>query len=394
MQASPVIVGAGPAGTLCALLLARQGVPTLLLDKAVFPRAKTCGDALSGKALRALHTLDPALPQELAALPQTELYDSLLLSGPGGGRVHLQLPPNNDLGASAPGYLVSRYVFDNWLLELARNCPGITLCTHRQVHKAEFVPSQGIRLSFTSGDPILTPLAIGADGAHSVLAAGLTANALQRRHYAASVRAYYTQVAGLTSALELHFLKAIQPGYLWIFRMPGNVANVGVICRSDVVSRKKLNIRQLLQEALATDPLFSSRFAGAHLQSPVEGFGLPLASQRRQLTGPHFLLLGDAAGLVDPFTGEGIGNALLSATIAAETIASAYKTGDYSPKMLAGYAVRLRRRLHKELAVSRFLQKVSTWPGCLDAAVWALRHASPVASALNWAVRQKRRKGF
>lgn len=394
MTTAPVIVGAGPSGSLCALLLAKRGIPSILLDKAVFPRNKTCGDALSGKAIRALQQLETNLPIQLACLPQSIAYDRLLLTSPSGRQASLTLPPNHDLGDIAPGYLIGRYHLDEWLLTLARSQHLITIHQGEKVTNAERLPGAGIRLHLSSGTQIDTPLAIGADGAHSVLAASLAGHRLQRRYHAAAIRAYYTGVTGLTSALELYFLQGIQPGYLWIFRMPDGMANVGLICRSDVVAHKKLNINQILDDTLKTNPIFASRFAHASRQGRAEGQGLPTALQKRKITGANFILLGDAAGLADPFTYEGIGNALLSATLAADTIAKAYKSGNYSAEIMADYSTQLYKRLRRELIISRLLQQASQSRFMLNTGIWMLQHMVPLAGMINWAVRKKRKTGL
>lgn len=394
MSQVPVIVGAGPAGMLCALLLAQRGIPSLLLDQATFPRSKTCGDALSGKAIRALHQLETALPTQLAALPHTIAYDRLQLNSPSGRQATLPLPPNDDLGGLAPGYLIRRHHLDNWLLAQAGAQQHITIKTDTKVVLAEAIPGRGIRLVLASGEELVTPIAIGADGARSILATSLAGHTLRRKHHAAAIRAYYTNVADLSSALELHFLKAIQPGYLWVFRMPDGVANVGIICRSDVVARKRLNLTRILNDTLDSHSAFSARFAQAHRENTAEGQGLPLAFRKRQIAGANFLLLGDAAGLADPFTYEGIGNALLSATLAADTISKAYAASDFTAKALRGYKQQLHARLHKELLLSRFLQRASCNPMLLNTGICTLHYTRPLAAILNWAVRRKRKSGL
>jgi flavin-dependent dehydrogenase len=108
--------------------------------------------------------------------------------------------------------------------------------------------------------------------------------------------------------IELHFLKDFLPGYLWIFPLPNGLCNVGAGILSSHASRNHINLRDRLMRAIRNHPDLSSRFTNAEMIGKVEGWGLPLGSKRRRLSGDNFLLTGDAASLIDPFTGEGISN--------------------------------------------------------------------------------------
>ncbi len=111
---------------------------------------------------------------------------------------------------------------------------------------------------------------------------------------------------------------------------------------------------------------FKDRFAGATpLETPV-GWNLPVGSIHRQTCGGGFMLLGDAAGLIDPFTGEGIGNALYSARFAAECAREACDAGDFSEAFLERYDKRLWAEIGDELNVSSRLQKIGRFRPLLN----------------------------
>ena len=115
--------------------------------------------------------------------------------------------------------------------------------------------------------------------------------------------------------------------------------------------------------AIKSNPAISHRFANAKLQDKIQGWGLPLAMEREQLSGDNFILTGDAASLIDPFSGEGIGNALYSGMLAAAAIQRAVEQKDYSAAFLrAAYDDVVYKRLGDEFKVSATLQRLCKYP--------------------------------
>src|SRR6185436_17613791 len=158
---------------------------------------------------------------------------------------------------------------------------------------------------------------------------------------------------------ELHFVKELLPGYFWIFPMPGGYANVGVGMLSQHVSKRKVNLKNEMLNIIRSHPEFSKRFEGATLEGDIKGWGLPLGSRKRKISGANFLLAGDAASLIDPFTGEGIGNAMTTGMIAAGYIQKAIAANRYDAAFLSAYDKEVYSKLWKELRISRTLQKLS-----------------------------------
>jgi len=154
----------------------------------------------------------------------------------------------------------------------------------------------------------------------------------------------------------------VQPGYLWIFPLPNGLANVGVCMLSKSIAAKKANLKQLMQDAIDHHPVIKQRFTRAVIQGKIEGWGLPLGSKKRKLSGHRFLLTGDAASLIDPFTGEGIGNAMVSGLVAARIIKKAVQANDYSAGILHQYDRDLYKKLWAELKLSHYLQLLTSKP--------------------------------
>jgi len=350
---------------MAALHLARAGRPCLLLDRATFPRDKVCGDALTGKVLSELRQLGGPLAARLAEVAAPAASWGIQFVAPNGRAVRVPYKPGFDPATQRPdGYVLPRLTFDNLLVEEVRCQPLIELRENCDVARVER-GGPGWQL-FDKQDNLLAEcrLLLVANGAQSGFVRQVAGQALAPDHHSASLRAYYRGVKGLDADhfVELHFLPQLLPGYLWIFPLAGGEANVGLGMLSADVQRHKINLRERFDQALATHPSLAPRFAQAERIGPVRGWGLPLGSRRQPASGAGYLLLGDAASIVDPFTGEGISNAMLSGRYAADWVGRAFAANDSSATFLAGYDAALYRRLGQELRLSAMLQRLARWP--------------------------------
>lgn len=378
-----IIVGAGPGGSTAAHLLARKGLSALTLDRATFPRDKICGDACGGKSMTVLRRL--GLERAVHDAGSVGSW-GVTFSGPRGDVV--EIPFRKALGgAFAPGYVLARERLDALLFDAAV-AAGARIVTGASVtglvRDGDAV--RGVRWTDADGrsHEDRARVVVGADGAYSIVARELGMGQLDPRHYVAAVRAYYEGVTGFNALdhIELHFVEETLPGYFWIFPMAEGRANVGLGMLSAAIKRKDARLKDLL-ERVVNHERFAHRFAGARRLGPVKGWGLPVGSKPRRMAGDGWMLVGDAASLIDPFTGEGIGNAMVSGFNAAECIARCAAESDFSPAALAAYERETLRVVRDELRLSHTLQRMSRSRFLLDLVIGKAARSPALAADIS-----------
>lgn len=359
-----IVAGAGPSGSACAALLSQSGARVLLLDKAMFPRDKPCGDAIGGKALNVIAKL--GLEPEMASKGFAR-SSGLVFSSPCGHEV--EIPLAHGAERSSSGYVCERRVFDNLVfLRAKKSCEAIE---GAEVTDVIFDGGRavGVKAKTPSGEKeFFAKVIIGADGANSVVARKTGCAKILPRHTCSAMRGYYSGISGLRGNVEIHFLPECMPGYFWIFPLSKDRANVGVGMLVSDISSKKINLSRVL-EACLKNPRFAGRFDSAKLDGEVKGWSLPLASARRRCAGNGFVLLGDAASLIDPFSGEGIGNGMKSASIAAEALAPAIARGNVLEADCLEYEKRIWADIGADVETSYSMQKLGSQSWLLDMVV-------------------------
>lgn len=369
-----IIVGGGPAGSSLAIRLAKQNKKVLILDRASFPRDKVCGDGISGKSVVLLREL--GIEEEVSKALGAKIF-GVTISSPDGTLLDIPMTGKNY------GYCVRREVFDDVLFQKAKSLVQTRenfLVTDIIQENGFVVGVKGMDSKTKEAEEFRAKVVVGADGATSVVATKLGLNEHKPEHHIVALRAYYEGVTDLTDKIEIHFIDGVLPGYFWIFPVEAGKCNVGIGMVTKEVQKRGVKLDKLMLDAIAQNPLFSKRFENARLIGGIRGWNLPLGSTKRKSFGNGFLLIGDAASLIDPFTGEGIGNALFSAKFAAQEIDRAFKENDFSESFFETYSKHLDRELFPELKTSYNMQRLVNFKWLLNFIVHKAKTKPKVAN--------------
>jgi len=363
-----IVCGAGPAGAVAATVLARGGARVLMLDRARFPRPKLCGDTINPGALAVLRRLGLAAEFEDAALP----VDGMIVTGERGVRVRCAY------GTGRTGLAILRRDLDH---ALVRGAVAAGARFEEDVLvRGPLVDARpgesrvrGVIIAARDGRDLRVPapLVIAADGRRSRLALplGLTHHPRHPRRWA--IGAYFEGVSGVTSFGEMHVRRG---RYLGVAPVPSGLTNVCVV----VPRREQFAPPAIIEEALASDPQLRERFAGARMTSVPSVVG-PLAVDAEAAGVPGLLLAGDAAGFIDPMTGDGLRFAVRGGELAAEAALAAFAGHSVAPHV---HLARARRReFAAKWRFNRALRRIVDGPVTVEL-------AGAVAAAVPWMLRR------
>lgn len=324
------VVGGGPAGSTSAALLAEQGLKVILVDRSHFPRPKACAEYMSpgvGQLLNRL-TLDEALQGvSQQSVPGMDIISSA------GRRLRLQYCLD---GEAISAFTMSRSTLDHCLLGLAER-RGVQVEEGFVARKPIIENGMVCGISGSSRSRskfIRARLTIVADGSRSTLAHSLNLAIAPFWPVRMGLVAHFAGQPRLDSGYgQMH---VSSQGYCGVAPLPNGQVNVAMVFHASILQRTGENASSFFDNWIHRHPLLRSTLEECSRISSVRGLN-PLGSRARREWGPGFLLVGDAAGFFDPFTGEGIYRALAGAELAAETGAAALAKGDVSASALRPY---------------------------------------------------------
>ena len=376
-------MGGGPAGAATAYWLAEAGHDVLVVERKTFPRDKTCGDGLTPRAVRQL--ADMGLEGRLAA--DHHRFDGLRAVAHG---VTLDLPWPDHPRFPAYGYVVRRRHLDEMVAEHAVKT-GATLWQGTEavapiIERGLVAGAVVRRAGSTATEEVRAPYVVVADGANSRF--GRALGTVRDRSYpqGMAIRGYWRSDRHddpwIESSLDVRDRAGRSlPGYGWVFPLGDGTINVGIGLLSTFRDWKKVNTSHLMDEFAATAPSSWGISPETQLGRPTGG-RLPMAGSVGPKAGPTFLVVGDAAGSVNPFNGEGIDYAYETGRLAADVLHEALVTGD--GLALRRYPEALQREFGLYFKVARGFAMVIGRPALMRELTRVGMHSRPL---MEWVLR-------
>jgi len=370
-----VIVGGGPAGSALACFLRLGGRDVLLLEAARFPRDKICGEGISPRAWCLFGEMGVA--ERVRSLAPHPLR-GMRLTSPGGTTFEGRYTTENP-----PGLAVRRLLLDPVLLDRARELGAdVRESTRVTGLLQQGGVVEGVEARDGAGEPRSwrARVVVGADGRHSVVASHLQLRRPRPRLRRFAVRGYWEGMEGLSEVGEMHVGGG---GYCGIAPLSPTRANVAFVLPQGEVRAAGGDLEGFYRESLRRRwPRLFERLEGADLLEPPRAIG-PLAVEVDPVSARGALLVGDAAGFYDPFTGEGVTLALRTAEIAAraieETLVAPRNRGR---GRVEAYERERQAATRAKFRFNKVLQLAVGWPGAADEVARRLARRPDLADRL------------
>jgi geranylgeranyl reductase family protein len=372
-----VVVGAGPAGAVAAYAAARRGLNVALVDRRTFPRDKACGDGIGPGAVQVLRRLGLG-----AIFEGHPAVTELTVFAPDGGRLDSVIPPID--GRPMYGHIITRYDFDDYLVRAAISAGATDLTGVRylgmtsepDLRRVELRGSDGTVFDSTVFDSTVSDvgarLVIGADGAYSAVRKTLTGDKTRRsRHQSIALRAYassddFLPGGRIGQRLVLDYSSDLLPGYGWLFPLGDGRVNLGVGMPVNELKRRDDELKSVLAAFVERTRSRGIDLGELHDQ---RAHHLPHVGGMPRLTYPRAALLGDAASMINPVSGEGIAYAVTAAADFIDALPGDLSDGERLNTALARFERDFRRRYRAHFLSCRLYLEM-------------MRHQRPATSIL------------
>lgn len=322
------IIGAGPAGATTALYLDKMGISSVLIDQAVFPRHKTCGEAMRVNVHFVLKDLNPAY--------LTELEDKIVLKS---SKLRLIADCGKSLNlhlGKAFSYLGKRYEFDNFLISKVKSKVNIRLIENQSISTIEKTKDGYILQDKNSDFRLSTTMIVFAAGSNTNLRKQIETTPKPKTDKILGVRAYFKGVTFPDGTTHIYFFKNLHGGYLWAFPLPDGQANIGLAIKSDMVKANKINLRSLFEDTIQHERL-QPFLKNAMLDSKIDGATVTLPKMSQSISGERYVLAGSSGLAINPITGFGVGHAMKMGRYAAKQVQRCLSANDYSASFMRQY---------------------------------------------------------
>tara|TARA_R110002072_G_scaffold95600_3_gene210741 strand:- start:194 stop:1372 length:1179 start_codon:yes stop_codon:yes gene_type:complete len=344
------IIGAGPAGAATSMMLSNLKIHHYIIDKAVFPRDKTCGDGLILYAYKSMELLGGNLFQNFLNNPKFIHSKNIQLHIADNFRVNFKESNDRNMVIS----YAKRIDFDDFL---------VNHLSEKYAHKnfgsaVKTIENRenGVFLTLKNGKEILSKVIVGADGAQSIVARKLAKNKPNSKLMSTFVCAYFKDVKNLPlkNDAEVRLVYKDVLLFFYVFPLADGHVNVSLGGRSDQIKKHQINLVEEIEHIIKTHNKVKDKFLGATKVGSWRGWTIPFHFGTQKIVGDRYLLVGDAAGLSNAFYKEGIGTGMMSGIIAAKNIEKCLLQNNFSENFLRNYEEEIKNEFHKLLKFSHY----------------------------------------
>jgi geranylgeranyl reductase family protein len=345
-----IIAGAGPAGSGLAYHLASTEIKVIVVEAKKFPRDKVCGDGVSPVALAELHQMgitDTTNFEKANEINHVGLFIK-------DKKVVIKLDKPEVLPFHAR--IIPRLELDAWIYEAAKKAGADYLESHRIVDydissNAALVTVKNSEKEFQLKGRVL----VGADGSNSTIARKMHKGKPSKDFQLLGQRAYYKNVNGPRDRVDIYFSEENFPGIFWLFPKGSGGANIGIAQVSRTLPGSSSNVKESLLNHIKTNPDIQERIGNGKPDDKMRGWPITFFNPDNSITDNRLLLVGEAAGLINPLSGDGIQYALLSARWASQTLETCLKSNDFSKTALNIYRKKVISEIGYDFALSNLL---------------------------------------
>jgi geranylgeranyl reductase family protein len=346
-----IIAGAGPAGSSAAYYLSCAGFRVFLLDKNAFPRDKTCGDFVGPLTLKELENMGV---DTITGFKETNIIRQAALHLDAKEAICQKIPLIDKTYNF--GRVIPRKKLDSWILRRAIEAGSAVLFNHEVTGAETDQRCVNVKVTTAHGlKNLKAKLFIAADGSNSIIGRQLYRNNEWHKNRGIALRAYFQNVEGPDDRTDLFFNSKTFPGYYWLFPCGKGLANVGIGMAGHAFPPIEKNLQQLFIELVKNDSALNSRLRNASIVGRIQGWPLATHYPSQPVISNRIMLVGDAAGLINPINGEGVQTALQSGRLAAATAVKCLIENNCSISGLEHYAESLRSELKVDMTVAHMI---------------------------------------
>lgn len=345
-----LIAGGGPAGSGLAYHLAKNNIKVMVAEAQSFPRDKICGDGISPIAIAELDAMSISKWKNFAKSNEISKVGLFIKND----SVFIDLSKHDNLPYHA--HIIPRIELDNWIYETAKKA-GAAYIEDTRLTDYAITKDAAVALLKQGKQTIKikAKIIVGADGSSSTVARLMHGEKNSDEFQLLGLRAYYENINGPTDRVDIYFTGESFPGIYWLFPKGETGANIGMAMVSATLPHKASHVRNMLAAHIQNNKYIKDRIGKGKIEDNIDGWMLKFFNAKSKINGERILLVGDAAGLINPLSGDGIQYALLSARWASETLINCVHQNDFSAKATFSYRKRVDKELGYDFALSNLL---------------------------------------